>query len=29
MKDNILQKEELHTKGFVTSTGHCEDVPQS
>jgi hypothetical protein len=29
MKDNILQREELYTEGYGTSTGHCENVPQS
>jgi hypothetical protein len=28
-KDNILQRKELYSGGFGTTTGHCEDVPRS
>jgi hypothetical protein len=28
MKNNIFQREELHTERFETLTGHCEDVPR-
>jgi hypothetical protein len=29
MKDDILQRKELYTERFGTSTGHCKDVPRS
>jgi hypothetical protein len=29
MKDDILQRKELYSEEFGTTTGHCEDVPQS
>jgi hypothetical protein len=29
MKNDILQREELHTEIFGTLMGHCENVPRS
>jgi hypothetical protein len=29
MKNNILQREELHTERLGTLMGHCKNVPQS